>query len=83
MSKLLKVTDLELAERQRIASPLWSASQFVEPKRDGHKWCDWDQAEEMLVLSAQSAMRGSEGVSAKGYLLSRDEENSVLTLELA
>jgi hypothetical protein len=61
---------------------VWAASQYVEPLRDGQKWCDWADAAHMLAESAKRAMQGMAGVKAKGYRVTKDEKTMILTLEL-
>ena len=75
-------TAADLALPAGKGSAVWKATQHVEPARDGAPWCDWSDAEAMLVAAARAAMRGSAGVAPTGYRLLRDETAMTLTLEL-
>ncbi len=81
MADLITVDTLSLAKGGK-GDPLWTAAQYVEPERFGDKWCDWDQAEEMLVLAALPLLKGQAAISAKSYKIDRDEKAMTLTLSL-
>lgn len=83
MSELLTATDLDLKlHKSGPFNKVWSASQYVEPLRDGQPWCDYACAEDMLIQSARAAMRGQTAIKPTMYKLIKDEEASTLSLEL-
>ena len=73
---------LPLAGENAVALDGGRFSQYVEPTRDGDPWCDWPDAEDMLVKAAWRVMRGPEGLKPSAYRLTRDADATTLTLEL-
>lgn len=78
---LLTFADLGLTKKTS-GTTVWSASQFVEPERDGQPWCTWEQAEDMLVQAVAPLMRGMNALKPNGYISKRDDAKSTLTLTL-
>lgn len=85
MSDEIKLTkaDLGLTEATTISTPKGpTLVQYVEETRFGQPWCSKEDAEEMLVKTAQSLMRGQNGLKATKYKISFDAAKSEMTLVL-